>query len=1628
MNFSKKLLSVLLCLTLIMSLFVSIGTTASAGTEMAGTVDLLGPGNGIKWYSDTVTKLSDMDGSGTAQDPYIITTAAELRCAVHEGGGRHYKLGNDIVINDTTADDWYNGTELRNWMKGKRSDGTTSEGYEAREMSASAIYAGTFDGNGYTISGLYIDYQASGKNSVRNVSGFGLFPFVNGATFKNLKLKDVYVKSTTTDTVNSHYYGGLVGYAFYNGIKVENCVVENVKFELNRTVAAPYVMTRQFIVGGVLGAGGGNVTMTDMIVSNVSAALEGSYATASTQVRYHGALLGFVAGSYKHTLNNILIFGDMDPFSVANDSVVTNGSNSAPFVVRSGSTETNVIYVGNGTVFSGVADSVAKFATEGAFLSNLDSFYNNLGSSTNWAAKETGKLPQLKNFFTASLNSVIYEDYENRVVVNKFIPSPEHGGYYGNESRLTGSLYWSRSSWAVITSDANPKYTDASYNSAAYNEYMKMTYVYQGTDISGTERQVTSHDNYKKATRPNQYKDYAFSPIITIPNKNIMPDGAFCGEAGKEYTVYIDIALVEDDDQKVEFYASLANFNASTNLYSSTATVPREAVGDILIASTEATGDKKLETQSKSSYEFKTYAFTFKAVDGKTPLIYMVTNNGNTINAAEGKTDFACAYVDNIEVVLTDNYLGVVSPTSGILNVKYSIDQKLADIPVELEGYADDGKWYDDYDCTILSTEEYPIEGKVYYRKWHKYFKLDFEKEYIHSLSGYSPYMDPHDPSNPSAKYHTRSDVTRQIVRNNNGVIELTYSNDNPVYTEAGFNYGAGGELFHNYGINPFVKIFEPSTGVWFTGSPGFKYTISFDYEIEGPIPQEDVSFYLYFTDEKTSVNDTAVGSLKSSNNILVGKFDVNIADGSKGTASLEFVAKMGYFPRIIMVTNDGVRLEENPTEYHTAYLDNITIVEEIPEGRTPVTVTFDSDGGSEVAGLRVLKDNPIGKLPTPTKSGYLFDCWYLVDDTEKTEIDTSYVVTDSLKLKAKWVAVTKSNYDSEGFEEFSNLRYPNVIKDYNDLNLTTLKDSGKLDSTMTAANRYIEENCPDGMGAALLISNSPSVMSNSKSLPATVLLNKDGSKYTVKSGVVYKLEYDYLPLGETTAHSYIGVKYGSYSLDALDGSQAVGAEKVAVHGLKAEKATVTQYFKPSTDGFIYFTLGSRQNFDDTSSQHFVLIDNVKLTVVDNAKSITFKDADTDKVVDSRPIAFGYHVQYGMPGDKIREFAINTQKGKQIQGFYNDKACTIPCTDYNVIGDTDKVVYVKMKDVDYSQLSNFDSPIFLDFETSNEFDLEIMYRYMPYMSWTCSELDNNLDYIGDDAKNAFGGTGYVRIKDYQFSYGIGQSFVLYDKNNPSGLMILAPNTTYRITAQAKYEDDLKIPSLKIYSLNLSTLSYTRFSSTLSTKNEDMMGYDEISGLITTGDEPVGVAIGAVFLAEQDVYIDNVKVEKMVEKTITLETNGGDKIDPIVVLPYSDLTSFDPGFAFKPGYEFIGWFLDKELTKPFDFMTDIIIDNITLYAKFVKEEVEEDNVITDTDKDTVKDKDTDTVTDTDVQVEEPVGFGENLTVTDADKIERVDTEVEDNSSIVWIIVSIIAGVLVLAGAVILVIVLAKRKKR
>lgn len=1763
MKIFKKSLSVFLCLAMIASVCAGIGAiTASAGTEDTGKRDLE---YGITyWYSDTgVSGYSS--GTGTKSDPYIITTAAQLRHLARgdaNSAGKYYKLGNDIVINDTSADNWYEGTGLKNWIKGTDSTyGVFSDTRNYREMGGD-LFRGNFDGAGYTISGLYIDYNGTGRmsgfNNTRIYCGWGLFPYVYGATFENVKITDVYIKSNITSSVTTDYhgYGALVGNVHGDQTtKFTNVQIENVQFDITRPNLAS--AGKPVGIGGIIGYSYGNLIVTDSIIKNVTANIKNWYAT-SRNAAYVGGVFGATGWGKTVTLTNVLTNGKMNPISVQSASsggVVNIQSGSWIADIKNNQSinvvATNCYAIGAEKIPSGVA--ITKITDETAFINdNLDTFYSNIGSSTNWATKVAGELPQLADFYVdndmpSDKRDLEYDGtywYSNKKVSSytsgKGTESDPYiittaaqlrhlargsadsaGKYYklGNDIVIneTSDKYWYEKSdlknWIMGTDSTYGVFSDTrnyremggdlfrgnfdgagytisglyiNYNGTGKMSGFNNSRIYCGWGLfplvyGATFKNVKLKDVYIKSDVTGNTTDYhgygalvgnvhgdqstTFTNVqvenvkfdLARPNQTVTskPVG-IGGIMGYSYgNLTVTDAIVKNVTANIKNYyahsrciAYIGGIVGNTG-WGKTVTLNNViTIGNmnpLSVSSASSGGAVSIQSGNWIS-DLKTnmstnvvatncYAigaekiFSGAAITRVADIIAFINENNDefysNIGSSTNWSDKADDVFPQLNSFCADSFM-VQLPTNEIVDVKFKKNQKLADIEVNVDGYSDDGKWYADYDTTVLSTEEYPVVGKIYYRKWSKYILLDMENKYYLDSNGEQVYQDPHDSSFPNSKYHTRSDVSRRILRNDNYVIELTYANDNPAYREAGLNYGSGGEFFHNYRNSPSIWIFDTGTNGTFAGSPGFKYKVSFDYEIKGPIPKEDVSFRLYLTKDTVNTHDAIINSLKNENNILVGEFDVNISNGSKGTANpVEFTGLLGYRPRIVMVTNDGVKLDDNPEKYHSAYIDNIRVTEELPAGETAVSVTFDSNGGSSAAGFRVLKNNPIGKMPTPTKSGYLFDCWYLEDDADKKEISTSYIVKESIKLKANWVAVQKTDYDSEGFENFDTIRYPNVLKNYDSLNMESLYDEGVVDSTMTAANRYIEENCPAGMGSALLISNSPAVMSNGLGLSATVLLNKDGSKFTVKSGTIYKVEFDYLPIGPSGGHSYIGIKYGSYALDSLNGSSALGSEKVAVHGLKSETTSVTQYFKPSSDGFVYFTLGSRQNFDN-ASQHFVLIDNVKITAVSGAKSITFVDADTGKVVDSRPVSFGYYTQYGMPGDKIREFAINTKPGKQIQGFYNDRACTIQSTDYNVIGDSDRIIYVKMKDADYSQVSNFDKPIVLDFENSKEFDLEVLYRYMPYMSWNSSELQNIVDYVPDDAKNAFGGTGYVHIKDYEFAYGLnGHSFILYDKNNPSGLMILAPKTSYRISAKAKYEDDAKIPSLKIWSVDPSTLGYTRLTSTLTNNNEDMIGYDEISSVITTGDTPVAIAIGGIYLAEQNVYIDDVKVEKLIERTIKFETNGGDPIDSITVLPYSDLAQYDPGFAFKPGYEFVGWFQDSKFTKPFDFLTDYITEDIVLYAKYVVEEISyeenDETIITD-----------DVLDNTIDNNDEPV-FGEQWIIGEtetAGKTDAIEKTVEvDNGISTWLIIVIIAGgVLLLGGiAAIVVIIVIKRKR-
>ena len=151
-----------------------------------------------------------MTGSGTKNDPYQISTAAQLkrfRDIVNGSNGQTTNHGacavltNDIVLNDGTfAEDG----SYTPGPSGKTAEEWTPIGKYTNDND-NTPYTGTFDGQGHTIKGLYV-------NSASDTC-VGLFGYLEGAAVRNLTV-DGYVQGRNAA-------GGIVGYA--SNAAIENC-------------------------------------------------------------------------------------------------------------------------------------------------------------------------------------------------------------------------------------------------------------------------------------------------------------------------------------------------------------------------------------------------------------------------------------------------------------------------------------------------------------------------------------------------------------------------------------------------------------------------------------------------------------------------------------------------------------------------------------------------------------------------------------------------------------------------------------------------------------------------------------------------------------------------------------------------------------------------------------------------------------------------------------------------------------------------------------------------------------------------------------------------------------------------------------------------------------------------------------------------------------------------------------------------------------------------------------------------------------------------------------------------------------------------------------------------------------
>ncbi|MBQ0102908.1 MAG: hypothetical protein KBS99_01885, partial [Prevotellaceae bacterium] len=213
-----------------------------------------------------VTQDITYAGKGTQDNPYQLYTAADLAGA---NGNYYFKLMNDIDLTDYIA-------------ANSPTTGWTPIGKGGSVMA-------NFDGDGHTVSGLWI-------NSTEDY--VGLFSNASGATIKNLKV----IAASGKKVKGGNYTGGIIGRC-YNGT-IENCSFkgnvegknytggivgsdddsQNIKNKVNGNV------TGANNVGGIAGyTGGGSITK--------------AMYNGSVQSSAGSAYVGGIAGSSKSAIS-----------------------------------------------------------------------------------------------------------------------------------------------------------------------------------------------------------------------------------------------------------------------------------------------------------------------------------------------------------------------------------------------------------------------------------------------------------------------------------------------------------------------------------------------------------------------------------------------------------------------------------------------------------------------------------------------------------------------------------------------------------------------------------------------------------------------------------------------------------------------------------------------------------------------------------------------------------------------------------------------------------------------------------------------------------------------------------------------------------------------------------------------------------------------------------------------------------------------------------------------------------------------------------------------------------------------------------------------------------------------------
>ncbi len=245
---------------------------------------------------------------------------------------------------------------------------------------------------------------------------------------------------------------------------------------------------------------------------------------------------------------------------------------------------------------------------------------------------------------------------------------------------------------------------------------------------------------------------------------------------------------------------------------------------------------------------------------------------------------------------------------------------------------------------------------------------------------------------------------------------------------------------FHFEGTNcsiSGIKDFDDTikkggTNIKYTISPDVGYKLPTKVEPEGKVTYDNTTGVITISEMNDSVSITAETTEQFEEKCNISFSGTNCTATGEGITSqdifnitatntdeLQFtIASANSYELTSNINFKINNVTADPTDYSylpdTATTGNY-ILKFYPKGETVIgieaklkeikyDITFDSNGGSAVKAVSVVKGETTNPPTDPTRSGYAFDGWYYDDDTFEYKFDfATTAIYESVELHAKW-------------------------------------------------------------------------------------------------------------------------------------------------------------------------------------------------------------------------------------------------------------------------------------------------------------------------------------------------------------------------------------------------------------------------------------------------------------------------------------------------------------------------------------------------------------------------------------------------------------------------------------------------